>query len=636
MQRTRGFETGTLTQAEIGELKERARQSRGDILHMTSLSASGHPGGSMSSIEILTWLYQRMDRNTDSLIVSCGHISPGVYSALGRAGYFDVEEAVATFRLAGSRYTGHVETIVPGIRWDTGNLGQGLSAACALAWTAKQQGTGGRIFCLMGDGEQQKGQLAEARDLAAKLKLDNLVALIDRNRLQISGDTDDVMPQDLAAIYSAHGWNVLEADAHDFQSLQQAAENALTTGGPALIIANSHMGHGVSFMEDQHKYHGSPLKPEQLTAAMEELGLPDRLEEYRTKRAAFKAPAEEHPFHCPDPGINPGMPREYAATEKVALRDAYGKAVVDLAAGNNKDGLKVIGIDCDLAGSTKLSLLQKEYPEAFLQLGIQEHNAAAFAGTLSNNGLAVFYSTFGAFGLCEGYNQQRLNDLNHTRLNLVLTHCGIDVGEDGKTHHAIDYIGIIRNFFHWEGILPADANQMDRAVRYAATRQANVFIGMGRSALPVITNEDGKPAFGDGYAFVYGRDEWLREGADGTIIALGQMTGFALEAWEILRREGIRVGVLCKSCPRTIDQAAMDKALRTPAVFTLEDHNVETGIGAVIAEHCATTEHRPQLHRFGVTDYATSGSAADLYRSFDLDGASVARRVKDALEKRGV
>ena len=188
------FEAADLTEAQAAKLAALGSAARGDILKMTTLAASGHPGGSMSSIDFLLvlWGFGNCDpknpfaENRDRVVVSHGHISPGAYAALARLGYFDPSLPLLGFRRGGSPFEGHVERDVPGIDWGTGNLGQGLSAAAGFALAAKIKGTGARVFCGMGDGEQQKGQLSEARRFAARYGLTNLVALLDWNREQLS------------------------------------------------------------------------------------------------------------------------------------------------------------------------------------------------------------------------------------------------------------------------------------------------------------------------------------------------------------------------------------------------------------------------------------------------------------------
>ncbi len=193
----RGFTQKKLDDASIAELKARARRARGDILTMTTLAASGHPGGSMSSLEMYLTLYacarvfpgDPHNPDRDRIVISHGHTSPGAYSALAATGFFNREDVITGFRRAGSIFEGHVERTVPGIEWGTGNLGQGLSVGCAFALGARLKKKKYHTFVIMGDGEQQKGQISEARRFAAKYNLSNLTVLIDYNRLQISGDT---------------------------------------------------------------------------------------------------------------------------------------------------------------------------------------------------------------------------------------------------------------------------------------------------------------------------------------------------------------------------------------------------------------------------------------------------------------
>ena len=190
-----GFETPSLSVDQSAHLAELRRSAAADIVRLVSLSASGHPGGSLSSLDALLVLYasaaldpaapHHADR--DRLVVSHGHISPGVYATLAGFGYFDIREAFRGFRRAGSVFGGHVESVVPGVEWNTGNLGQGLSVGAGFAMAARARGASFTTFVGMGDGEQQKGQIGEARRFAVKYKLNNLVAFIDFNGLQIGG-----------------------------------------------------------------------------------------------------------------------------------------------------------------------------------------------------------------------------------------------------------------------------------------------------------------------------------------------------------------------------------------------------------------------------------------------------------------
>jgi len=210
------------------ELVAKARKSRADIIAMTHLAGSGHPGGSMSSIDIYTLLYHIVDMDTDKIVVSHGHTSPAVYSALARKGLFSPKDVISGFRRVGSVFEGHVEPTVPGVVWGTGNLGQGLSVGCGYAVAARVKNTAMDCFVVMGDGEQQKGQIAEARRFISKYGLTNITVIIDNNELQISGSRLEVMPQDFRKEYEAAGFAVLDVDGHDFSALYKAIRKAVS------------------------------------------------------------------------------------------------------------------------------------------------------------------------------------------------------------------------------------------------------------------------------------------------------------------------------------------------------------------------------------------------------------------------
>ena len=253
----------------------------------------------MSSLHLLLLLYATLSHRPedpcweerDRLLVSAGHISPGVYAALCEFGYVKEESMFLEFRQAGSSFAGHVECCVPGVEWNTGNLGQGLSSGAGMALALKLRGKSGRVGVLMGDGEQQKGQIAEARRFAVKYGLTNLFGVIDRNHLQIGGPTSTVMPHMIRADYVASQWNVLYVEeGHDFEAIFQALRRIYRQevddlGNPSVLIARTIMGKGVSFMENQAKYHGSVLKEDEAGRALQELGCDNPISRYKEQRA---------------------------------------------------------------------------------------------------------------------------------------------------------------------------------------------------------------------------------------------------------------------------------------------------------------------------------------------------------------
>ena len=265
------------------ELAEKARRIRINALKAIHAAKSGHPGGSLSSADILATLYfgelnidpknpKMADR--DKFVLSKGHAVPALYAALGERGFYEVNEMM-TLRQVGSKFQGHPNmSKVPGIEMSTGSLGQGFSAAVGMAIAGKIDKNPGRVYVLAGDGELQEGIVWEAAMQAAHRKLDNLVAIVDLNGLQIDGKVSDVKcvcPVDEK--FRSFGWNVINVDGHNFEELTTAFDEAKKCGGvPTAIIAHTHKGKGVSFMEDNAGWHGKAPSDEELAAAIEELG----------------------------------------------------------------------------------------------------------------------------------------------------------------------------------------------------------------------------------------------------------------------------------------------------------------------------------------------------------------------------
>lgn len=632
----RGFVSPQLDDETVGELEARARELRGAILTMTTLANSGHPGGSMSSLEMYLVLYHfanidptrpHLD-SRDRIVTSHGHTSPGVYVALADAGFFALDDAVAHFRQAGSPFEGHVERLVPGVEWGTGNLGQGLSAGVGFALGARLTGRGYRTFVAMSDGEQHKGQVAEARRLAVKERLSDLTVLVDLNGIQISGETAEIMPVNVAEVFAADGWRVIEVDGHDVRAVYAAVAEAVNDpSGPVAVIARTVIGKGVSFMEGKAEFHGRGLTLEEYERACAEIGFDTAaLEEARERRTGHVRTPYLHPKK-PRLALSVGRPRTYTREKHTDNRSAWGTALAELAEANPGQPMAVL--DCDLATSVKTDAFAKVRPEAFVQAGVGEHNAATVSGALSSSGVLTFFSDFGVFGIDEVYNQQRLNDINEAEPKLVVTHCGVDVGEDGKTHQCLDYVGAFRNMFGWKVIVPADPNQTDRATRAIAEMHGCVAMAMGRSKLPVILDAAGEPLFAGRYTFEYGRATWAREGSASVIVTMGTLAGASVDAADMLRAEGLDVGVCIVSTPLELEDAAMRRVMGAPWALVVEDHGWRTGLWASIAEWMASARLSTLLVPHSVTAYQSSGASADLFARIGLDAPGIAARVRE-------
>jgi len=264
------------------ELRDVCKRMRRSIVRMTGEASSGHPGGSLSAVEILVTLFYGVMRHDpknpewedrDRFILSKGHGCPVLYAVFAELGYTPADELM-TLRKLGSIYQGHPDRrFIPALEASTGSLGQGLSIGAGMALAARLDGKSYRTYVLLGDGEIQEGQVWEAAMFAAHHKMDNLVAIVDYNKAQLDGFVADVMDlEPLVEKWQGFGWHVIDLDGHDIQALQQAfSEAAAVKGKPTVLIANTVKGKGVSFMENDPKWHGITPKPEEVALALKEL-----------------------------------------------------------------------------------------------------------------------------------------------------------------------------------------------------------------------------------------------------------------------------------------------------------------------------------------------------------------------------
>jgi transketolase len=268
----------------IYEIEKTAYEIRKEIVRMTHKAQSGHPGGSLSAIDVLTCLYMTVMKHDpknpeweerDRFVLSKGHASPALYGILAFMGYFPREELM-TFRQLNSRLQGHPERLLlPGIEISTGSLGQGLSVANGIAMGLRLKGSKSRVYCVIGDGELQEGQIWEAIQSAGHRKLDNLCAVLDRNRLQIDGEVEKIKHEEpIVDKLTAFGWNALRINGHDYTQILSAFDAASETKGtPTFIVADTVKGKGVSFMENNVDFHGKAANDDECRKALEELDL---------------------------------------------------------------------------------------------------------------------------------------------------------------------------------------------------------------------------------------------------------------------------------------------------------------------------------------------------------------------------
>jgi transketolase len=601
---------------------------------MIASAGSGHPGGSLSSIDYLSALYTSIISQTgEPVFISNGHISPAVYSVLAEMGWVSKEEVIRGFRKFGFKFEGHVTRHVPGVWYGTGPLGIGLSVACGTALGYKIKNLTQKVYALIGDGEGNEGQIYEAMNFAHKYKLDNLIVAMDFNRVQLSDSTESIMPYNPVELFKAGGWNVLEIDGHNFDDIFEALDIAQNENGhPTFICASTIMGKGVDFMEREGKkwkstWHGKAPTKEQIELVREELTL-TKVEEAQLKKfqksVVLTPPVWKRvPLTTPTK-VKRGKPILYTTETHADCRSAYGAALLDLATVNKN----VVALTADLAGSVKTDGVRGVFPDRHIECGVAEQLMVSASAGLEIAGFIPFCSTFGAFMTSRAKDQVRVNDINETNVKMVATHCGLSVGEDGPTHQAIDDSASVVGFFNTMQMEPADPNHADRLVRFAATHQGNVYLRMGRHQLPVLTYENGKVFFDTKYVYVYGRTDILRAGEQITVVAMGGCVIEALRAWGKLKPRGISIEVVIASSIKAFDETVFESIKKTGKVITVEDHNPYSGLGGMLARECMSRGIVcEKFEMLGVKEYQLSGTVEELYLAADINTDAIVAKV---------
>ena len=512
----------------VDELAQIAARLRRHVIKMTYYAGSGHPGGSLSAADMIAALYfseLRIDParpdwpDRDRFILSKGHACPVWYAALAERGYFPVDDLWG-LRQTYSHLQGHPDMRkTPGVDMTAGPLGSGLAAGAGIALGALVTGRMFRTYVMLGEGDLQEGASWEALLFAGHRKLSNLCALIDYNRSQVDGRSDDILSLDpLADKLRACRWAVREIDGHDVAQIIEALEWARgVTGAPAAIIAHTTKGKGVSFMLDRHEWHGKAPNREQAVAALAELGEP-------TADGAWQM-AE-----------GPGVDRQAAKpnTPSRTLRDAFGETLVKLGAENPN----LIVLDADISSSLKTGAFAKAYPERHINFGVAEQDMLLSAVGLATTGLIPLACTYATFATLRGCEQIR-SFICYPKLNVkvICSHGGLEVGWDGPTHQGIEDVAIMRSLPNMTVVVPADATAVPALLRQIVALDGPVYFRMGRNPVPVIY----EPA----QEFTLGRAINLRGGGDVTIIATGVMVSLALDAADELARRrnpGARAG----------------------------------------------------------------------------------------------
>ena len=650
----------------IQELEDPARLMRGYDLVSLCAAGSGHAGGTLSMMEIVAALYLKVADHDpgmpewperDRIVWSGGHKAPALYLGLGFAGYFPIEDIV-TLRKLYSPFQGHPHRLkLPGVEASTGSLGQGLSIAVGIALANKLDGHKNTVFCIMGDGEQQEGSVWEAVMEGSHYKLDNLVAIIDRNRLQIDGWVKDVMNvEPLEERYRSFGWEVIVCDGHDMPQVVDALQNAKkipVAGRPTVVICNTVKGKGVSFMENVAGWQGKTPNYDELVKALDELGLKQTIGYDALLKKAAEYQKEV------DAKLDDKMPkftRDYwwnsSSTMKVAMeptRKGFGKSLQ-----NNGEDERVVCLGLDISGSITISDFYSGKPERknrWMSMGIAEQSATAAAAGLAREGKLPVFGTYATFAAARNLDQIRVS-ICYGNFNVMIAgaHGGVSVGPDGATHQALEDLFAMCGLPNMAVSVPCDAIETRKATDYLLLQhEGPKYIRFAREATPIVTREDTPFVFGkanvirlrreaeqmiDGFDTVLA-SHYMDEGEDLSIIACGPMVPEAMRAAWILKKEfGYETRVLNIHTMKPIDAAAILRAAKeTGVLVTAEEHQ----IGALAWRVSSVLTESPEFYgtpvitgAIGVKDrFGDSGAPWELIKEFEVSAEHIAQKAAE-------
>jgi transketolase len=601
---------------------ELAQQLRVDSIRASAAAASGHPTSSMSAAELMAVLldgHLRLDPDRpddparDHLIFSKGHASPLFYACLKAAGAIDDDELL-TFRKLGSRLEGHPTPVLPWVDVATGSLGQGLPVGAGVALAAKRlDRVPSRVWVLCGDSEMAEGSIWEAFDHASFWELDNLIAIVDVNRLGQTGETMHGWNLDVYADRArSFGWEAIEVDGHDVEAIEQAyAQAEQTEGRPVAVIARTKKGAGVAAVEDQPGRHGKPLEDPE--GAIAELGGERDLE----VRLATPEHLEPHRFEAPG-----GDPPRYERGDEVATRKAYGEALKWL--GDTRDD--VVALDGEVSNSTYSEIFRDAHPDRFFEMYIAEQQLVAAAVGMQRRQWRPFASTFAAF-LTRAYDFVRMAAVSRANIRLCGSHAGVSIGEDGPSQMGLEDLAAFRAVHSSTVLYPSDANQAVRLVELMADLDGISYLRTHRGALPVIYEADER--------FEVGGSRVVREGDDVTLVAAGVTLHEALAAAERLSGEGVNARVIDLYSVKPVDvQTLAHAATETGAIVTVEDHWPEGGLGDAVLGALAEAGETCRVRKLAVGLMPGSGSPEELIHEAGIDAEAIATAARELVGAR--
>jgi transketolase len=609
---------------KIEHLLKLAKQIRYSILTSTAEAGSGHLTSSLSATDLLTGLMFggafRFDPenpshpNNDRLLFSKGHASPLFYALWAAAGKVSPKELL-TYRKFGSPLEGHPTTAFPYTEAATGSLGQGLSIGVGMALNARFiDHLSYRTFVLLGDSEMSEGSQWEAIQIAAHYRLDNLIGILDVNRLGQRGET--MYGHDMEAYVrrlEAFGWETAVIDGHYFGDILSAFGAVRQNGGaPLMIIAKTLKGKGVSIVEDKSDWHGLALDREQLSVAVGELGeVEESVRGIIPKPDDLRPDRKEPVSEIPEPSYKKG--------QKVPTRNAYGSALRRIFPGFPD----LVVLDAEVSNSTRTEIFGQEYPDRFFEMFIAEQNMVGAAVGLSARGKLPFVSTFAAF-LTRAHDQIRMSRYSEANIKFCGSHAGVSIGQDGPSQMGLEDIAMFRSVLDSIVLYPSDAVSTEKLVEEMALHEGISYIRTTREGTPVI--------YGPSENFPIGGSKVLRSSEEDefTVIAAGITLHEALGAYDKLKKLGIAIRVIDLYSIKPLDKPTLEAAsLQTRGLLVVEDHHPEGGIAEAVRS--ALPACNVPVYSLAVSKVPMSGKPEELLEYEGISKKAIVKKVKELM-----
>jgi len=657
----------------VKQLVEKTREMRAYNMISITASGSGHTGGTLSIMDITAALYLKKIKHDpenptwedrDRVFWSVGHKAPALYIALAEAGYFPLEGTVKLRKLW-SGFEGHPNRLkLPGIELSAGSLGQGLGVAIGCALNAKLEKKDYRVYTILGDGELDEGSVWEAAMCASHYKLDNLIAILDRNNLQIDGPTEEVMSlEPLLAKWQAFGWETLEIDGHNMSQILSSLEEAeKIKDKPTVIIAHTVKGKGVSYAENIVGYHGIAPKDgrtgkESLDQALKDIGDSQFTKEKVDHLLKIASDYQSKVDKKVEDSL-PKLSRNYWWNSSPSMqvkmeptRNGFGQAIEEL--GNDE---RVIALGADITSSIRMDKFYASHPERknrFFEIGIAEANMTLVASGLAKEGKIPFIGSYGVFITGRNWDQLRTTVCyNNYNVKIADAHAGISVGADGATHQALEDISNLYYLPNMHITVPVDTIETEKATHAIASINGPAVLRYAREATPIVTTHDTPYQFGMANVIRYRQEkedfteafetilssEYTSEKEDLTLVACGPMVPEAMRAAYILKEEyNLESRILNIHTLKPIDKKAIIKAAEdTNMIITIEEHQVG-GFGNIVAGVIARSKKYSTpllMDMIGVEDrFGESGAPWELTKVFGLTAEHIVKKAKKLNDK---